>query len=223
MFKFKGISSEYFGVRIANPNALITKASQRHEIIQIDGRDGGIFQPLGYDLVTIQLILYVEDVVSVDDMLGWLNGKGVLEYKGRETEARMYAELSPFSISNVHTFEVDITRDPFWYKINDTFTTVTSNIRNQGSTLSKPIIRLQKRTSQIVELRVGGVQFEYDFKNDLTVDIDCEELGATQNGMPRNKQLRIGYDFPQLQVGDNTLQILRGNATIQVKNESRWL
>ena len=43
MFKFKGISSKEMGVVVEEEDYFLSKASSRYENIDIDGRDGSLF------------------------------------------------------------------------------------------------------------------------------------------------------------------------------------
>ena len=48
MFKFKGISSKDMQVVIEEEEHFIARAAQRYEVTEIEGRDGAIFDELGY-------------------------------------------------------------------------------------------------------------------------------------------------------------------------------
>ena len=87
MFKFKNISSTQMKVIVEEEENIIAKASQRVEQIDIEGKDGSIFNILGYSNIEIPLKLYVRDTNKIDDILAWLNGDGILEYKDRITKA----------------------------------------------------------------------------------------------------------------------------------------
>ena len=51
MFKFKGISSTDMQVVIEEEEHFIARAAQRYETIEIEGRNGAIFNELGYSYV----------------------------------------------------------------------------------------------------------------------------------------------------------------------------
>lgn len=223
MFKFRGKSTKEFDIRIQSPDNLIVKASQRYEEIVVDGRHGSIYNPLGYAPVEISLTLYLEDPSRVDDIFQWLSGSGELEYKGRVSNVRIYAEIDPVKLANLRVIELSIIRSPFWHKAKDPYTKITTRVENEGNVLSQPIIKLTRGTSAKVEVAIGLVQFEYDFKGDSFVEIDCQEMDATMNGLSRNKQIKIGYEFPQLQIGNNIVKILKGAPTVEIKVKDRWL
>ena len=113
---------------------------------------------------------------------------------------------------------------PFWYKATDNYTTITTKVTNEGNIPSRPIIKLEKGEDESIDLTIGSVRFTYTFLEDDTyVEIDCEEMKATYDGMLRNRQLSIGYEFPLLPVGESTVTVHSGDATIKVKRKDRWL
>lgn len=223
MFKFKNISSKDMGVVVEEQTALIVRASQRHETITIDGMDGGIYRPLGYAPVTISIDLQITDISKIDEILAWLNGEGELEFEGRKTHARFYNSMNPERAVLIRIMKADLIRDPFWYKINDDFVTVTTSITNEGNIYARPIIKLEKGTAENVEIKINGVIFEYDFDGENEVIIDCETMNANLDGFVRNKNLKAGFNLPVLEPGINEIEQLQGDAIIKIKRKDVWL
>lgn len=224
MFKFKGISSDDMKVIVEEETLFLAKAPQRYEKVEIDGKDGALFEELGYSIIERPIKIHILDNSKLDEILSWLNGKGELEYNGRITTARFYNEIEPERTATIKVADFDFIRDPFWYKANDDYVTVTSTVTNEGNIASRPIIRLEKNTEDSIDLTIGGVRFTYNFPDDEDhVEIDCEEMEATYNGLLRNRQLSIGYEFPLLPVGESTVTVHSGDATIKVKRKDRWL
>jgi len=58
---------------------------------------------------------------------------------------------------------------------------------------------------------------------DEFVEIDCEEKTVEYNGLNRNRQIEIGYEFPRLDAGENDIFINSGTCEIQIKSKDRWL
>lgn len=124
MFKFKGISSTDMQVIIEEEEHFIAKASKRYEVIEIEGRDGAIFNELGYSYVERPIYVQCLNIDKIDDILAWLDGEGELEYKGRKTTARFYSELEPQREGYIRIIDTTFIRDPFWIKANEEFVTV---------------------------------------------------------------------------------------------------
>lgn len=223
MFKFKDKTSEDMKIVIEEQTALITKASQKYETINVDGRDGGIFRPLGYSTVAISLDLQITDITKIDEILSWLNGEGELEYQGRKTKARIYNTINPQRAVLIRIAKVEIIRDPFWYKIDDDYIVVTTEIINEGNVYARPLIKLEKGTVENVEIKINDVIFNYDFNGENEVFIDCENMNAYVDGFVRNNNLEIGFRLPVLEPGVNSIEQLQGDATIKVKRKDVWL
>ncbi len=224
MFKFKGISSTDMQVVIEEEEHFIARAAQRYETIEIEGRDGAIFNKLGYSYIERPIYVQCLNIEKIDDILAWLNGEGEFEYKGRKTIVRFYSQLEPQRNACIRIIDTIFIRNPFWYKASDEFVTVTKNVTNDGNIESRPIIRMEKGTTNEVDISINDIRFKYTFKNNETyVEIDCEEKEAQYEGLNRNRQLQIGYEFPKLNTGSNSITINSGNCTIKMKRKDRWL
>lgn len=223
MFKFKGISSTDMQVVIEEEEHFISRAAKRYEVIEIEGKDGAIFDEQGYSYVERPIYVQCLNINKIDDILAWLNGEGEFEYKERKTIARFYSELEPQREACIRIIDTNFIRDPFWYKKDDNYITVTNNVINEGDIYSRPIIRLEKQENDFVDITIGGIRFNYNFNEDTYVEIDCEEKTITYEGLNRNRQIEINYDFPILNVGENAIIKHTGDATIKIKRKDRWL
>ncbi len=222
MFVFKGISSIEMNV-IEQEEDFTSRASQRYEAIEIEGRNGAYFEENGYSVVEKKIKLQVLDTSKMDKIFEWLNGFGILEYQGRITKARFYSELSPVRSSNIKTIDATFIRDPFWSKKRDEYITVTDIVLNEGNIYSDPIIRLEKNTSNTLDVTINDVRFTYNFNNESYVEINCEEQTVEYEGLNRNRKIEIGYKFPSIAVGVNKIITHSGDATIKIKKKDRWL
>ncbi|MBQ9658687.1 MAG: hypothetical protein IJV31_07975, partial [Clostridia bacterium] len=166
MFKFKGISSDEMQVIIEEEEHFIARAAQRYEVTEIEGKDGAIFDELGYSFVERPIYVQCLNIDKIDEILSWLNGKGKFEYKGRKTTARFYSSLEPQRNACIRIIDTIFIRDPFWYNVEDEYTQVTDNISNDGNIESRPIIRLEKTTKNNVDITINDIRFEYNFNED---------------------------------------------------------
>ena len=224
MFKFKGISSEDMQVVVEEEEHFLARAPQRYQVTEIEGRDGAIFDELGYSYIERPIYVQCLNVEKIDDILAWLDGEGELEYKGRITTARFYSQVEPQRQACIRIIDANFIRNPFWYKAEDEYATVMDNVLNEGSIYSRPIIRLEKGTDSKADITINDIRFIYTFKdNENYVEIDCKEKEAKYEGLNRNRNLEIGYEFPKLNVGYNAVTINSGDCTIKVKRKDRWL
>lgn len=222
MFLFKGISSQDMQVVIEEEEHFIARAAQRYEITEIEGKDGAIFNELGFSYIERPILIQCLNNEKIDDILAWLNGRGDFEYKGRVTKARFYSELEPKRESCIRIINTTFIRDPFWYKSNDNYVEVSDSIENEGNVESRPVIKLIKNNSNVADITINSTRFKYNFLDNY-VEINCEEKTVEYNGLNRSRQLEIGYEFPKLNLGSNSVIINSGDCDIQVKRKDRWL
>jgi len=224
MFKFKGITNKDMQVVIEEEEHFLAKAPQRYEITEIEGKDDAIFDELGYSYIERPIYVQCLNPNKIDEILAWLDGEGKLEYRGRKTKARFYSELEPKRTAGIKIIDTNFIRAPFWEKADDNYIEVKTKVENEGNKSSRPIIRLEKKSTDNVELTLGGVRFKYTFtENDTYVEIDCEEKTAMYEGLNRSRNLEIGYKFPRLDVGENKIVIHNGDPTVKIKRKDRWL
>ena len=224
MFKFKGISSKDMQVVIEEEEHFIAKAAQRYEKTEIEGRDGAIYNTLGYSVVERPIYVQCLNIEKIDDILAWLNGEGEFEYKNRKTIARFYSELEPKRNACIRVIDTMFIRDPFWYKVEDNFIDINNNvIINEGNIESRPILKLERTNSGEVDITINDVRLIYNFENDTYVEIDCKEKTVKYNNLNRSRQIEIGYDYPKLNIGNNAIIFNSGSCNVKVKRKDRWL
>lgn len=223
MFIFNNISSQDMEVIIEEEEQFLGKASQRYSKTEIEGKNGALFEEQGYTVIERPMKVQILNIKKLDKILAWLNGVGILEYKGRITIARFYNEIDPIRTANIKVAEVTFIRDPFWNKKIDEYVTVENVVMNEGTIYSEPIIKLERNTSDSIDITVNDVRFTYDFNNDEYVEINCEHQTVEYKKNNRNRQIKIGYKFPTIQPGENKIIIHSGDAKIKIKRKDRWL
>lgn len=223
MFVFKGISSDDMEV-IAEEENFVAKARQRYNQIEIDGRNGALFEELGYSTVDRPIKIAILNNNKIDDILKWLDGEGDFIYKNRITRARFYNEVELNRTSSIFVAEVSFNRDPFWYKLKDSFITINTDIIiNEGTIYSEPVLRLEKKDINYVDFSINEERYKYTFNEDSYVEIDSSEGTTVYEGFNRSRQLEMGYIFPTLKSGKNKLIINSGDAIFKFKRKDRWL
>lgn len=223
MFIFNNISSLDMQVIVEEEDQFLGRASQRYVRTEIEGKNGALFEEQGYTTIDKQIKVQILNLKKLDKILAWLNGVGILEYKGRITKARFYNEIDPVRTASIKTADISFIRNPFWTKKRDEFIEITNTVFNEGNVYSEPIIRLKRNTSDDIDITINDVRFIYHFNNEEHVDVDCEEKNAEYDGNNRNRQLEIGYKFPTIQPGENKIIVHSGDAEIFIKRKDRWL
>ena len=192
MFKFKGISSTDMQVIIEEEEHFIARAAKRYETIEIEGRDGAIFNELGYSYVERPIYVQCLNIDKIDDILAWLDGEGEFEYKGRKTTARFYSELEPQREGYIRIIDTTFIRDPFWIKANEEFVTVkeskvteTEELKSLHVTDANKFGQLEVLGNQEQEVREGYNLLQNNLTdttiNGVTFTIN-EDKSVTVNG-----------------------------------------
>lgn len=153
MFKFKGISSTDMQVVIEEEEHFIARAAKRYETIEIEGRDGAIFNELGYSYVERPIYVQCLNTNKIDEILAWLDGEGEFEYKGRKTTARFYTILEPKREACIKIIDTTFIRDPFWNKANEEYQTVKES---KIKTATGNPIYINDSTNLEAKLRLNG-------------------------------------------------------------------
>ena len=153
MFKFKGISSTDMQVVIEEEEHFIARAAKKYETIEIEGRDGAIFNELGYSYVERPIYVQCLNTNKIDEILAWLDGEGEFEYKGRKTTARFYTILEPKREACIKIIDTTFIRDPFWNKANEEYQTVKES---KIKTVTGNPIHIADSTNLEAKLRLNG-------------------------------------------------------------------
>lgn len=223
MFVFKGISNIDMDVVIEEEEQFLGKASQRYSQTDIEGYNGAYFEEQGYSVIERPIKVQVLNNDKLDKIFQWLDGAGILEYKGRITTARFYTDLDPVRNACIKIIDTNFIRDPFWLKKRDDYIAVKDLVINEGTVYSEPIIRFEKQQSDKIDITINDVRFVYNFKGESYGEIDCKEGIATYDNLNRNRQLEIGYKFPKLEPGENKIIVHTGDAIVKIRRKDRWL
>lgn len=224
---FKNINSDDIEGLIICSEPPISSSALNIKETTIDGRNGAIIEKLGYKTYIKTVEIALKRNANVDDIISFFSGEGDLIFKNeidKVYQGAIYERIDLERLLRFRKGKVKFYCQPFKYKRNDTYTSITDIVTNVGNIKSQPIIRLEKGTSASAELTVGGTRFKYTFlENDTYVEIDCEKMTVLYEGLNRNRQLEIGYEFPKLNVGNNTVIVHSGDATVKIKRKDRWL
>ena len=184
MFKFKGISSEDMQVIIEEEEHFIARASQRYETIEIEGRDGAIFDELGYSVVERPIYVQCLNINKIDDILAWLNGEGEFEYKGRKTTARFYSQLEPQRSSCIRIIDTTFIRDPFWYKANEEY--ILAKDRKDKTAKGENIDLTDSAEMRFSKFKISGNSKQNGTPTPET-PVDVKSCGDNVNLFDKNK------------------------------------
>ncbi len=220
MIKFNGMTEKELGIVIEEPTNILGRAPLKYESFDIEGRNGSIDIFSGYSSLERQFKVQIVDVEKIDLIFRTFMKRVKIEYQGRYTFATFTSNIDIERWIFLRKTTLSFNRDPFWY-VEDEY---SSDTNNSGTIDSKPIIKIIKGTSTKIDCTIAGVRFKYTFpdKEDY-VEIDCNEKKASCNGLSRNRQLEIGWEFPIFEPGENKVVKHSGNFEVLCKGKDCWL
>lgn len=222
MFYLDGISAEEIGFMAEEENFL-SRASINYEEIKIDGKHGSEFVEKNYENVSNTLRAFVKDKSKLDYVKQMLTGVRILTFQGRKTKIRFYDINEVSRLGTIQELNVKYIRDPFWYKENDEYLACTTSVTNEGNEIAQPIIKLVGTVNTSVDITVNDVRFIYNFDEDAEVEIDCKKQTELFEGISKSLNIEIGFRYPSLVPGENTITVHSGLAEIYIKQKDVWL
>lgn len=120
-YTFKGIDSSTMGVTVITQPQFKT-AELRMTFIDIDGRDGSITYPSGYNYYSTEMTIAIEDFDRLEEIRGWMTGSGLFI---RSDNPDRYIKVTidgtidyTYLQFGIHTAVITLNvYDPFWYKL----------------------------------------------------------------------------------------------------------
>lgn len=228
-FIFKNIDSRDVKGLITSQLPPITKPKMRTQVLTLDGRDGSIITPLGYEAYKKTVKIGLTNGYDIDNLISWLNGAGQVVfstepdkyYNAQIIDAVDYERLLRFKTANI-VFDVQ----PFKYSTTErtrTFDVAGSQfvkIANAGNYTAKPLMKI--KGSGTINFFVNNVQaFTLELQTNDNITLDSAEQEAYDDNGLRNRAMN--GNFPVLSIGTNTLSWTGTITEIQISQYSRWL
>lgn len=226
-FIFKNVDSRNIQGLIVQELPPITKPAMRINITEIDGRDGEIIEELGYQAYDKMVLIGLTKDYNINEIISFLNGQGKL-ILSNETDkyynVKIIEQIDFERLVKFRTAKVKFHTQPYKYKTDDEYVLANDSIENEGNEESQPIIRLERLESDTVDITINEVNIKYKFNNEAYVEIDCEKKTIQYENLNRNRETTIGYDFPKLCVGSNTITFNLGTrCNVKFMRKDRWL
>ena len=201
---WNGRSSGDFGIRILDKEIPRPSPGDRHERIQIDGRDGDLFVDLrAIPSVSYPLPIHLLDVSKSDEIVAWLrsNPKGDLELSWDDEYVYKATYLDDHEIVTklikLGHAELPFVLQP-WKYLKSGQTSVTGTTLNNPTTYpSKPIYTISG-TGDVDTLINGELIRLKNMSGAVTIDTEREILTGTEWSNV------LTYPFPELKPGANT-------------------
>lgn len=212
----------------------VTKPKKRVEIEEIEGRDGDIVNELGYSAYDKEIKIGLSWNYDVDEIIEYFDSKGIIVLSNEPDKYYKYEIYEQIDFEKLLRFKeatVKIHVQPFKYSLIEhkeiySITNETEiNIRNNGNTYARPIMRI-KGSGTIYLYLNSLLALTINMTNDTDIMIDLEKANAYNEttGYLKNRLVTGNYDKFKLKVGKNTVSWNSGTITeISFENYSRWI
>lgn len=211
--EFNGVLSTDLGVYMAEPPS-VTVAAERVHAEQVPGRDGDLeISDDAYDPIALSVLCYCRDLSRLDEIAGWLRGRGWLRLGNRPGERYKARAVTQVQFDTLvrgrenRTFEVLFDCQPHRYVYPEAAdiepATSGTVVTNPGNTWSAPKIRVEGTGD--VRVTVGTQLIELQGLLDGAV-VDSEfmdVLNLTESAFLND--LAVIDEFPRLEHGPNII------------------
>ena len=211
----------------------ISKPKIRTEVEEIDGRDGDIVTPLGYSAYDKELKIGLHGDYRIDDIISYFDSSGVVTFSCEVDKFYRYQIIEQIDFERLVRFRTATVKfhvQPFKYSRVETkkvFTfdraDITSlGIRNNGNTISRPIITIEGEGNISLSLN-GKSIFAIVFGEDRSITIDTEKMEAYNGNVLKNRHVAGDYDNFTLNVGLNTISWSGQITKISFEKYRKWI
>ncbi len=227
-FIYKGINSNTFSSLVVQELPAITKPPVKYTTTTIDGRDGDVIETLGYKAYDKEITIGIKNMTELDDIMEWLTGNGELTLSNEPDKyynAQILTQINFDRLVRFRIAKIKIHVQPFKYSNNeeidteDTTGLQTLTIRNNGNTISKPIITLEGSGEIEITYNNKEIKFTFDSQGKATFDSEKEDVSSNEILLNRNM---IG-EFITLNKGDNVFTWTGTITKWEIQKKSRWI
>ena len=179
----------------------ITTPPKRHEIIYIDGVDGGMVQEKGYGTYEKTMLISLRRAIDIDDITFLLSGSGEIEFSnelGKLYRVTILNQIDYNRLGRFRTASVVFLAQPHKILKDEKPVFFSGNpgnvdLTNQGNATAYPLISLEGMTGMDeITLTHYSTAGTYELTVNIpsgTVIIDCEKQNLYHNGQIKNRYI----------------------------------
>ena len=209
----------------------ITKPLMRTSVMEIDGRDGDIVTPLGFQAYDKPMSIGLFGDYDVYEVIRYFNSDGIVIFSNEPDKFYKYQIIQQINFEKLIRFKtatVTFHVQPFKYSaVDDVFTFNVDNVDNfsifnRGNVVAKPKLTIYGSGTIVLNIN-GSDLFEIDLGSADYITIDSAQMNAYQGETLMNRYVVGDYSNLTLNVGTNVIS-WTGNVTqIEIENFSRWI
>lgn len=208
----------------------ITKPMMRAQIDEVDGRDGDIITPLGFQAYDRTVTIGLTKHFDIDEVIRFFNSYGEVVFSNEPYKIYQFDILAQIDFERLLRFRtatVTFHVQPFKHSIVEMPLEYSSNlddieILNNGNIYSKPKIEIFGQGD--IDVTVNDeMTLAIELGNEGTIIIDAEKLEAYNFTGLKNRLVSGNYDNIILEIGKNSLGFIGDVSRVVVSNYSRWI
>lgn len=228
-FIWKNINSNDIKGLIVTALPPITKPRMRTQVLTLDGRDGSIITPLGFEAYKKKIKIGLTKGYDIDNLIAWLTGASTLILSTEPDKyynAQIIESIDFEKLLKYKTAEITLEVQPFKFSTTErqkTFNTTglqQIKVVNSGNYTAKPTMTIHG--SGTINFYVNGEQqFTLELQENDSVTLDSANQEAYDVNGLRNRIM--DGNFIVLETGTNTLTWTGTITEIEIEKFSRWL
>lgn len=208
----------------------ITKPMMRAQIDEVDGRDGDIVTPLGFQAYDRTVTIGLTKHFDIDEVIRFFNSYGEVTFSNEPYKIYKFDILAQIDFERLLRFRtatVTFHVQPFKHSIVEMPLEYSSNlddieILNNGNIYSKPKIEIFGQGDIDVTIN-DEMALAIELGNEGTIIIDAEKLEAYNFTGLKNRLVSGNYDNIIFEIGKNSLGFIGNVSRVVVSNYSRWI
>lgn len=208
---YNGINSKQFKSLIVNRLPEIVRPARKFNKVQVDGKDGAIYEELGYDDSSRTMEISVRNYSEIDQILSWLTGEGYAIFSNEPDKKyyiRLYNAIGMEKLIRYGQASISFICSPYKY-LNGEKSTTELIVNNEGTEIAKPYMKIIGSGSTI--LLIDGKEVCTLNIDDGYLEIDSESMECSKDGVLKNRKM-LG-NFPEFSPGQHVISFQGGLIT----------
>lgn len=209
----------------------ITKPIMRHQVNEIDGRDGDIVIPLGFKAYDRPVKIGLTRYYDVDDVLEYFNTDGKVIFSNEPYRIYDFSMLDSIELKRLLRFKeatVNFHCQPFKHSAIEFPLQFTGEpvsqvmVKNEGNYFSKPTMTIHGTGN--ITLKINGVQIlSIELGSEGYIQIDAEQMEAFKGNVLKNRLVQGDYNKVILEKGLNLIEFTGDVSIFKIEKYSRWI
>ena len=214
----------------------ISKPKIRTETETIDGRDGEIITPLGYEAYNKVVSIGLKDNFDIDEVISFFDSEGIVTFSDEPEKYYrfgIYEQIDFNRLIRYRTANVTFRVQPFKYSLvepdlsyespsGETVRTIFVN--NIGNIKSRPKLTITGKGQINISINNKHVLLLDLWETDQTVIIDPDEMNAFDaEGNLVNRRITGDYNDVAMLPGVNNVYVTGHAKTVKFERYSRWI